>query len=269
MTGGKLPFVGVCQSMATNKKLEQQKARRAKYVQGWRDLGIHDSIISRYDLRNKNPDKIRQGVFDEIKKESRTAKIRETKARKAQERLDYLTGQGFKKSEIKKSWLQSDKLLYEALGKTNPKEVFKAKSHLALSFTTVNGADIFEGTSKYKNLSFDEIKERIQNRVDDAEKNPGGSDELVCVFQFFSGSESECEEVQNVFAQRGYNLKANKLTDKRYHRLMNRNDWTMREYAELTLAIISQCHNRDVPMYITQLRDFAEENDLPFDEIFN
>ena len=255
--------------MSNKKKLEQQKQRRAKNVQAWLDLGIDRSIISRYDLRNKNPDKVRPSVFTEIKKESKSAKIKATKKRKAQERQNYLTGQGFKKSEIKKSWLHSDKALYKALGRTNPNEVFTANKHLALAFTNLHGASGILNTSAYKSLSFEEVKERIQDRISEAEQDPDGSDSLTCVFQMFHGSEDECEQQLEGFSKRGYNLSIKKLTDRRYYRLVNRNDWTMREYAEMMLCVLEQCHNKDVPMLVDQFRYYIDEAGLPFNEIFN
>jgi len=84
----------------------------------------------------------------------------------------------------------------------------------------------------------------------------------------FQGTQEECEMQLDGFSQRGYNLSIKKLTDRRYHRLVNRNDWTMREFGEMVLCVLEQCHNKDVPMLVDQFRFFCDENDLPFDEIF-
>ena len=64
-----------------------------------------------------------------------------------------------------------------------------------------------------------------------------------------------------------YNFKLGKLTDRRYYRLVNRNDWTMREFAELTLCVLNQINNRDVPTLIYDLEDFLINSDLPFWEV--
>lgn len=253
--------------MANKKRLEQQRERRARYTQGWRDLGIDDRIISRLDLRNKNPERVADELMRDIKTQSRTQKAKTTRERKARERESILVAEGYKKSEIKKKWLASDKHLYAELGRTNPNTVYKATSHLALCFTPVNGAD-FIGTSDLKKYTFAELKSMIRKRVESAKRKPKGSSDMSCVFQMFHGSESECESALNDFNKRGYNLSVKKLTDARYYRMVNRNDWTMREFAELTYAVIRQSHNRDVEMHINQLRDFAEENGLPFNEIF-
>ena len=254
--------------MARKSKIEQQRERRAKYVEGWRALGIHDKIITQYDLRNKNPERISDTVYKEIKKESRTYKARETKARNAQRRYNEFLSEGYKSKDIKKDWLTSDKKMYKAMGKTNPNEIFKANSHLALAFTNRHGATTIIDTSEYKNLSFAEIKARIQDRISEAYDDPDGSDSMTCIFQMFSGSEEECENMLDGFSQRGYNLSIKKLTDRRYYRLVNRNDWTMREYAEMMLCVLEQCHNQDVPHLVDEFRDFVDENDLPFEEIF-
>lgn len=248
--------------MAKNtKRLEQQRQRRARYVQAWLDMGIDKSIISRLNLRSKDPDK-------QSKKEIASIKTKSTKFKNARIREQTLKNSGFKKSEIKKSWLQSDKALYRALGRTNPNEVFTASKHLALAFTNLHGASGILNTAQYKHLTFEEIKERIYDRVNNAENDPDGSDSMTCVFQMFHGDEDECEEQLEGFSKRGYNLSIKKLTDRRYYRLVNRNDWTMREYAEMVLCVIEQAHNKDVPMLIDQFRYYIEEADLPFTEIF-
>lgn len=256
---------------STNKnKLEQQKLRRAKYVQGWRDLGIDSTIISRLELRSKDPAKVSKDVLSEIKKESAKVKRARTKQQRAKEREKFLLGEGYKKSDIKKSWLSSDKHLYRGIGRTNPNEIFHAKNHLALAFTNVNGSTAIMNTGQYREYSFTEIKQMIKERIAEAEEEPDTSgDQFRCVFEMFQGTEEECEIQLDGFSQRGYNLSIKKLTDRKYYRLVNRNDWTMREYAEMVLCVLEQCHNKDVPMLVDQFRFFIDENDLPFDEIFN
>ena len=252
----------------TKTRLEQQRIRREKYVQGWQQLGIDSTIISRYDLRNKNPEKVSKSVIAEVKSESRKVKTARTKKIRSKERENFLKSEGFKKSQIPKSWLTSDKLMYKGLGRTNPNEIFHADQFLALAFTNLHGASVILNTSEYADLSFKEIKERIQERIVQSEEDPDGSDSMSCVFQMFQGTEEECEEQLDGFSKRGYNLNIKKLTDRKYHRLVNRNDWTMREYAEMVLCVLEQCHNKDVPMLIDQFRFFIDENNLPFDEIF-
>lgn len=255
--------------MSNKKKLEQQKQRRAKNVQAWLDMGIDRSIISRYDLRNKNPDKVRPAVFTEIKKESKSAKIKATKKRKAQERHNFLTSQGFKKSEIKKSWLQSDKRMYEALGLTDPLQKYTPELYLGVCFTTRKGVVYFNGTEEYKNDTFEEILDQIYDRVEEAVSNPDGSDKLRLIFKIVYGDKFTVDYMLSAYEKRGYNLKIGKLIDRRYYRLFNRNDWTMREYAEMLLCIIDQCHNEVVPDIIKDLRKYVEKAGLPFLQIFN
>ena len=259
--------MGVCLKVARNIKNRQQNERRARYKQGWQDLGIDSKIISRLKLRDKNPDNVSDEFRKEVKKASGIEKRKQTIKRKAQERESFLLNEGYKKSEIKKKWLTSDKLMYAGIGRQNPNTVYNASSYLALAFTPVNGAD-YVGTSDLKHYTFSELKEMIRKRVGQAERKPKGSGDMSCVFKMFQGSESNCESALDDFAQRGYNLNIKKFTDARYYRMVNRNDWSMREFAELTYSVIRQAHNRDVPMYINQLRDFVEDNDLPFLEIF-
>ena len=256
---------------ASNKtRLEQQKQRRAKYVQGWQQLGIDSSIISRLDLRNKNPDRISKADLSKIKSESRKVKTARTKQQRAKERESFLISEGYKKSDIKKSWLTSDKLLYKGIGRTNPNEIFHATNYLALAFTGVNGSTAIINTGQYREYTFSEIKQMIKERIAEAEEDPDTSgDQFRCVFEMFQGTEEECEVQLDGFSKRGYNLSIKKLTDRKYYRLVNRNDWTMREYAEMVLCVLEQCHNKDVPMLVDQFRFFIDENELPFDEIFN
>ena len=253
--------------MAKQNRNKRQNERRAQNKQGWQALGIHDKIISRLSLRDKNPNTVPDDFKKLVKTQSRTQKARETKACNMKQRESVLRNAGFKKSEIKKQWLTSDNYLYNALGRTNPNKVYKSKEHLALCFTPVNGAE-FVGTAELKNLSFEEIKNKIHKRVKQAKRKPKSSADISCVFQMFHGSESECDRALDIYNQRGYNLSAKKLTDRRYYSLLNRNDWTMREYAEMVYTVISQAHNRDVPMLIDQFQEFISDAGLPFDEIF-
>lgn len=253
---------------AKKTKNEQQNIRRAKYVQGWKDLNIDSTIITRNKLRDKDPAKVSKSDLADLKRESRKVRTERTKKQRAKEREQFLISEGYKKKDIKKSWLTSDKLMYRGLGRTNPNEIFHAQSYLALAFTNIHGASVILNTSEYKTMTFTEIKERIAKRIMKAIEDPDGSDSMTCVFQMFQGTQEECEEMLDGFSQRGYNLNIKKLTDKRYHRLVNRNDWTMREFAEMVLCVLEQCHNKDVPMLLDQFRFFIDENNLPFDEIF-
>ena len=255
--------------MARISKNEQQNIRRARNVEGWRALGIHDKIISQYDLRNKNPNRQSDTVKNQIKNLSSNHKRAVTREINKNRRKNTLLDAGYKEHEIPKGVLTSDTKMYNFMGKTNPNEIYNASSHLALAFTNRHGATAIMDTSQYKNLSFEEIKERLQERISDAEAEPDGSESMSCIFQMFSGTEGECENMLNGFSQRGYNMSIKKLTDRRYYRLVNRNDWTMREYAEMMLCVVEQAHNKDVPHLIDEFRDFVEENDLPFNEIFN
>lgn len=260
--------------MARISKNEQQNIRRARNVEGWRSLGIAEKIITQYDLRNKNPNPKKptaeQLQFKQtVKTASRVYKTKVTKEKNAKRRYWEYKKHGYSDEEIKKSWLASDKKMREILNVTDVNRVYNAKSYLGIAFTNLHGATAIFDTSKYKRWSFEKIKKAIHKRVAQSNANPDGSDHMSCIFQLFAGSEDYCDYMLDEFSQRGYKLSIKKLTDRRYYRLVNRNDWTMREYAEMMLCVLQQCHNKDVPHLIDEFRDFVEENDLPFNEIFN
>ena len=253
----------------------RQRARRAENIAKWEQLGIDKKIISQFDLRNKNPNTTKSALkseiisaSNEIKNLRRIEKARQTRERNKAIRYEELKKHGFSPDEIKPKWTTSDNLMYEAMGRTNPKKVYHADEYLAIAFTPRQGATGIFNTSEYKKYTFDEIVEMIHERIDECYDNIDGSDVMTLIFQIEHGDKEHTEEVLQGFEQRGYNLKIGKLTDRRYFRLVNRNDWTMREYAEMVLCCISQCHNSDIAMIVSQLDYFQQDSGLPFDEIF-
>lgn len=252
---------------AKQRKIDLQNARRARYVQGWAELGIDKSIITKFDLRNKNPERVSDSFLSDIKSQSRVAKTRATKARNQERRRQQLINEGFKAKDIKPGMIMSDRKLYELLGRTDPNRVYRADKHIALSFAHLQG-DVVFNTSAYRGMSYEEIKEKLNDRINGAVTDVDDSDSFRCAFQMFTGSESECEAQQSQWDSRGYNLKVGKLTDRRYYRMVNRNDWTMREFAEMMLCVLDQAHNKDVENLYNQFKFFAHEANLPFDEIF-
>ena len=252
---------------AKKRKVEQQRLRREKYIQGWRSLGIDDAIISSKGLRNKNPAKVSNTDLIEIKKASRTAKAKRTKAINMKRREQILKDAGYKVKDVPKSILLSDKRLFSFMGKVDPLEVFNAKYYLAVCASLVRG-DIILNTFQYKNHTFEEIIAGINERLSDWENDPDDSGTIRVVFQIFHGSKSECEEHLALWSERGYNLKIGKFTDARYFRLVNRNDWSMRELGELMLCMFDQVHNKDIPEIYRRLKFFVDEAELPFKELF-
>lgn len=253
---------------AKKRKVEQQRQRRERYIKGWRSLGIDDSIISSMGLRNKDPNKVTLSTLTEIKKASRSAKTRRTKAINMKRREQILKNAGYKTKNVPKSVLLSDKRLFKFLNKVDPLEVFNAKYYLAICASLVRG-DIILNTYQYKNHTFDEIIDGIKERLNDWENDPDNSGTIRVVFQIFHGTRSECEDFLNEWNQRGYNLKIGKFTDARYFRLVNRNDWSMRELGELMLCMFDQVHNKDIPEIYKRLKFFVDESELPFNELFS
>ena len=254
---------------ATVKKVDRnirQKQRRADNLAKWDTLGIDKKIISQFDLRNKNPDNISSDLLKTIKTASRTEKARQTREHNKAIRYNRLIKHGYLPEEIKPSWINSDVYMYEALGKIRPNKVYTANVHLAIAFTDVDGSPIFN-TSKYRIDTFEEILQKIEKRVYEAAAKPGDSGLTALVFEIRNGSEDETEHFLNVYEERGYNFKLGKLTDRRYYRLVNRNDWTMREFAELTLCVLMQINNRDVPSLLDNLEEFVINSGLPFWEV--
>ena len=213
---------------------ELQQQRRAKNVAEWEKLGIHKKIISQLGLRNKNPNALTSKELREIRNKSKYQKARDTR-------------------EYNKTVALTT--------------VHHAKTNLALAFTSLHGARPFT-TAHFRDMSYSEILKRIRQRKKEAKDNPDNSGGLRCAFQIMSGTKEECNVMLEDFSQRGYNLKVGKLTANEYLPLVNRNDWTKREFAELTLAVIEQCPNADVKHLLDDLHHFTEENGLPFDDIF-
>ena len=247
---------------------ELQRQRRARNLDGWKNLNIDNTIISQMGLRNKNPYSMSDDMIAQIKKASANVRRRRTIKANQEIRRQRLLDYGYTPEQIEYSWINSDKKMYEMLNKTNPHFLYHANQHLAIAFTNLQGFEAFYGTSEYRDKSFDEILQAIQKRVDEAKNDPEGSGYLRCVFQIFSGTETECQENLDDWNRRGYNLPKRKLTDRRYYPLLNRNDWTMREFAELTLCIVNQSHNGYVPETLQQLKKFVDDSGLPFGEIF-
>ena len=256
------------QTVKKKRKQYKQNLTRKQNVSTWEQLGIDKSIISRYDLRNKNPGKVSDSVLKEIKNESRKVKYNRTRLQNMERRREKLISSGVDPNSITYNMIRSDDIMYSVLGKTNPNKVFHSNVFLAICFTDVNGSTIFN-TSRYKEFSFEELKQHIQERIKDGQEEPDNSGVLALVFDITDGTQEECEQHLNDMSQRGYNLSKGKLTDRRYHRLVNRNDWTMREFAEMTCCLLDQIHNRDIPYLISSMQQFLIDSGLPFNEVFN
>ena len=208
---------------------EQQRERRARYVAGWEKLGIDKKIISQLGLRNKNPDNITAKELREVKNKQKAYRANETR--------------------------------------TLNSIVYNANTHLALAFTPLNGADVWT-TEELKKYSYSTILNKIKSRRKQASENPDDSNGLRGAFEIMSGNKEVCAEMLEDFSERGYNLKIGKLTREQYLPLVNRNDWTRREFAEMVLCVTSQCPNADVEKHIQSFERFVEENNLPFTDIF-
>lgn len=256
----------------------RQNERRKSNLDKWVSLGIDTDIISRFDLRNKNPDNVSLEFFELIKRKSKSEKARKTKERNQQERYNKLIKHGYTPAEINPLWIRNDTILYEILGKTPPNKVYISNIHLALCFDNVRDG-IFFNTSRFKEWTFEKIKEEIEiiikggfsdvldEDVDGVLNNPDDSGQMAIFIQVHSGDEEENEEFLNAYGERGYNLKVQKLTDRRFYRLLNRNDWTMREFAELVLCVISQIKNTDVRGFLVDMEVFIQDGNLPFWEV--
>lgn len=212
---------------------EQQQARRKKYVAGWENLGIDKKIISQLNLRNKNPETISFKELREIKNKQKAYRAKLTRERN---------------------------LIIQ-------NTVYHARTHLALAFTPLNGESVWT-TERLKRYTYNTLLKKIRERREQAKNNPSGSNGLTGAFQIMSGDAEDCEEMLENFSQRGYNLQVGKLIRDEYIPLVNRNDWTKREFAELVLCVIAQSPNADVEMHIQAFEMYCTENELPFDDIF-
>ena len=165
---------------------------------------------------------------------------------------------------------QSQDIINSILDYNAENKVYKPTEHLALAFATADGNNEgLQNTARYKDMSYQELLQHIKNRRKEAQDNPDGSGKLNGFFMIKSGDKSECQMHLDDFSERGYNLPAGKLVKDEYIPLMNRNDWTKREFAELTACVIDQCLNSRVDDHLKELQYFAENAGLPFDDIFN
>lgn len=255
--GGNLP--------KTERRNLTQKERRARNVKGWQNLNIDNTIISQFDLRNKNPHKASADFIKELRKLSGVARSKRTKKINAERRLKLLLQYGYKRKDIRPIWLTSDKYIRELID--NPNIVYHSKYSLAVAFATLHDSNVYN-TSYYEDDEYEDIKDAIKDRVKDAAASPDGSGLLAAAFKIFHGTEEQCETMLEIWGKHGYDLQNGKFDKNRYFKAVNRHDWTKREIAELTLCIIDQCNNNMVRPHIDSIRQFITESGLPFDDIF-
>lgn len=208
---------------------EQQKQRRARYESGWEKLGIDKKIIAQLRLRDKNPENVKSAELREIKNKQKAYRAK--------------------------------------VSRIINNTVHHAHTHLALAFTPLHGAMVWT-TAELKKFSMEQLKRKIRTRRKQAKNKKTGSAGMTGAFQIMSGSKEDCNVMLNAFEQRGYNFQVGKLVRDEYISLVNRNDWTKREFTELVLCVIAQSPNADVEHHIQAFENYIHENNLPFNDIF-
>lgn len=136
------------------------------------------------------------------------------------------------------------------------------------TYLYIGAAEVQAGFSAvyFTGISDRELIDMIKRRKEDAKADPSGSADLYCVFQVYSGSRSDCEEIANFYYQRGYNISPDhiKTNPGRYNRITISNSFSQREFHEMVYTCISQMKNEDVPVFMNEMEHFCDKNGLPF-----
>lgn len=189
---------------------------------------------------------------------------------KRKNNLKKLKSYGFKEDEIKKGWLtRNDNFIGDLIDKHLETTVFTAKQYLCVVYAEVNGHTIQYGTNSYNYYSLQRIIDLIHEKIEESEIDIDGSDDMCGIFQIYSGSKKACQQFAYSMSQRGYNVKIGKFTRNPYECLCIRNDWTLREFSEMILLVLSNCLNADRKNLLYDFLLYVEKNKLPFKDIFN
>lgn len=245
-------------------KNERERNRVAKNRKALQKDGIPLSIIKAERLDRKSY----SSITDKQKSEFRR------RGEKAAE-LDRL-GIRYKKSDLKLGWGKlidkyGPQVTPPPAHKTRGTEGNKKKHAIRLTGSTylyIGAAEVQAGFSAvdFTGITDRELIDMIKRRKEDAKADPSGSADLYCVFQVYSGSRSDCEEIANFYYQRGYNISPDhiKTNPGRYSRITISNSFSQREFHEMVYTCISQMKNEDVPIFMNEMKHFCDKNGFPF-----
>lgn len=249
-------------------KNERERNRVAKNRKALQKDGIPLSIIKAELLDRKSYSSITKKQKSEFRR----------RGEKAAE-LDRL-GIKYKKSDLKLGW---DKLIdkygpqitpppgHKTRGTAGNKKKPAFNPAIRLTGSTylyIGAAEVHAGFSAvdFIGITDRELIDMIKRRKEDAKSDPSGSDDLYCVFQVYSGTRSDCEEIANFYYQRGYNISPDhiKTNPGRYNRITISNSFSQREFHEMVYTCISQMKNEDVPIFMNEMVHFCDKNGFPF-----
>lgn len=145
----------------------------------------------------------------------------------------------------------------------NPAIILTGDTYLYIGAAEVQGG--FSAVD-FTETSDSDLIDMINRLVRDAKADPSGSGDLYCVFQVYTGSRSDCEEIANFYYQRGYNISSDhiKTNPGRYSRITISNSFSQREFHEMVYTCISQMKNEDVPVFMNEMEHFCDKNGFPF-----
>ena len=210
-------------------------------------LGIDKSVISKHQLYRRT-DKFLQDKKNQTKWKRETRELN---------RYRQLIEAGYKKEDIKKSWLRSDRSTLEHIPGEAEYLVYKNKWYLLVMFADVMGDNNIE-TDMYKNMTTDELITAINECYDFSRNNIDGSSNFRGVFKImFSENKTDLRILARSYEKRGYNLPIGKFDRNTYDTITIKNDFTLREFAEMTLIILENTGNAETVANYRILRAYC------------
>lgn len=210
-------------------------------------LGIDKSIISKNQLYRRT-DKFLQDKKNITKWKRETRELN---------RYRQLIEAGYKKDEIKKSWLRSDRATLEHIPGEAEYIVYKNKWWLLVMFADVMGDGNID-SNMYANFTMDELITSINERYEESYNNLDGSDKFGGVFKImFSDDIKGLRLLARSYDKRGYNLPIGKFDRETYSTVTIKNDFTLREFAEMTLIILENTGNAETVSNYKTLRAYS------------
>lgn len=233
------------------KKVDKQKQYKNNR-QYLLSQGIDNRIISRNQLYRRTEKFLtdRQNI-NKWRKETREL-----------HRFDRLIDAGFKKSEIKKSWLRYDKITDRIIFDRIQYTVHYNPFYIGVMYSEIYSDEMtMEGIEE---MSFSEIFKEYMRIIDKAFSEPDNSDGFHGVFKIVIGSSKKnVQHACKVWNMRGYNVSVGKFSKDRYETLIIKNDFSLREYLDLLYFVFAHEKNEDIINDYKTFYKYAEDFHAP------
>lgn len=179
-------------------------------------------------------------------------------------RFDRLLEAGYKKEEIRKSWLRYDKITNFYIEEKIQYTICYSSYYICVMYADVLGDSEID-PDQFKRYSFRELKEEIKERYEEALNNPDDSGTFHGAFRIMrSRDKGLLRLTASAWEKRGYNVRIGKFNKSTYDTVTLKNDFTPREYAEMLLLIMNHSSNADAVEHYQTLMHYATgfDNDL-------